>query len=213
MTAIDQNDIKPLPGPLPEGESVLWQRSPRWQPLGRRVFHTYKIALYFTVIIAWVAIAAVLGGGWGDAWRALIWTLPPALGVVLLLGFFAWAYSRNTVYTITNKRVIIQSGLAFTTAINLPFSKLDSADVKTFSDGSGDIELTMAGPRILYSMIWPNNRLLAIKRPNPVLWALEAPRQAADILGQALLKEERAQQDVEPSADRENTDISQATAR
>ena len=208
-----QNEFKPLPGPLPEGEHVLWQQSPLWQPLGRRVFHTYKIALYFSVIIAWVAVAAALGGGLGDAWRSLIWTLPPALGVVLLLGFFAWAYSRNTVYTITNKRVIIQSGLAFTTAINLPFAKLDSADMKTFSDGSGDIELTMSGPRILYSMIWPNNRLFAIKRPRPVLWALSEPRQAAEILSQALVSDERLQQAAESAGEGQESELSQASAR
>ena len=212
MTALRQDDIKPLPGPLPDGEHVLWQRSPLWQPFGRRVFHTYKIALYFVIILAWVAIAAALGGGLGDAWRSLLWTLPPALGVVLLLGFFAWAYSRNTVYTITNKRVIIQSGLAFTTAINLPFSKLYSADMKTFSDGSGDIELSMSGPRILYSMIWPNNRLFAIKRPRPVLWALPEPRQAADILGQALASDERQQQ-AGQQGNGQPTDLPRAAAR
>lgn len=208
-----QNEFKPLPGPLPDGEHVLWQQSPLWQPLGRRVFHTYKIALYFSVIIVWVAVAAALSGGWGDAWRSLIWTLPPALGVVLLLGFFAWAYSRNTVYTITNKRVIIQSGLAFTSAINLPFKQLDSADMKTFNDGSGDIELTMSGQRILYSMIWPNNRLFAIKRPRPVLWALPEPRQAADILGQALVSEERLQQNQERPSEGEEANQLRATAR
>lgn len=185
-----QNELKPLPGPLPDGEHVLWQASPLWQPFGRRVFHTYKVGLYFIVIIAWVALAAAWGGGLGDAWRSLIWTLPPSLSVVLLLSFFAWAYSRNTVYTITNKRVVIQSGLAFTTAINLPFKSLDSADMKTFNDGSGDIELTMSGPRILYSMIWPNNRLFAVKRPRPVLWALAEPQRVADILGGALAADE-----------------------
>lgn len=213
MTEIRSEDLKPLPGPLPEGEHVLWQGSPQWQPMGRRVFHTYKISIYFAVIIAWVGIAAGLSGGLSDALRSLLWTIPPALAVVLLLGFLGWAYSRSTVYTITNKRVIIQSGLAFTTAINLPFSKLDSADLATFNDGSGDIELTMSGPRILYSMIWPNNRLFAIRRPKPVLWALAEPRQTADILGQALASEERQEQQAgKPAADQQ-ADLPNATAR
>ena len=208
-----KEDIKPLPGPLPEGEHVLWQRSPLWRPFGRRVFHTYKVAVYFAVIIAWVAIAATLSGGLSDAWRSLLWTLPPALGVILLLAFFAWAYSCNTVYTITNKRVIIQSGLAFTTAINLPFSKLDKADLKTFNDGSGDIELNMGGPRILYSMIWPNNRLLALKQPRPVLWALADPAQTAEILGQALASEEAAAPRNSPIEDHQDERLSRATAQ
>lgn len=193
MSEIQDENIKPLPGPLPEGERVLWQRSPSWQPFGRRVFQIYKIALYFLLIIGWVAISALLNGGWQDAVRSLIWTLPPALAVLLMLAFFAWLYGRTTVYTITSKRVIIQSGLAFTTAVNLPFKKLFSADMKTFSDGTGDIQLSMSGPRILYSMIWPNNRMLSLKRPTPVLWAVQEPHQAAEILGEALAAEESSE--------------------
>lgn len=210
---MQKDDIKPLPGPLPDGEHVLWQRSPLWHPFGRRVFHTYKIALYFAVIIAWVAVAATFSGGLNDAWRSLLWTMPPALSVILLLAFFAWAYSRNTVYTITNKRVIIQSGLAFTTAINLPFSKLDKADLNTFSDGSGDIELNMGGSRILYSMIWPNNRLLALKQPKPVLWALPDPVQAAEVLGRALAGEEGAAQRSSAVESRHQEDLSNAATQ
>ena len=181
----------PLPGPLPDGEHVLWQRSPVWQAYGRRVFHVYKIALYFLIIIAWVAGSALLSGGLADALRSMIWTVPPALAVIVILSLLAWLYGRTTVYTFTNKRVIVQSGLAFTTAINLPFSKLQSADMKTFDDGSGDIQLTMTGPRILYSMIWPNCRLFAVKQPLPMLWAVPEPQQAARILGEALEAEQR----------------------
>ncbi|MEE4639700.1 MAG: photosynthetic complex putative assembly protein PuhB [Wenzhouxiangella sp.] len=191
MSEIKEESLHPLPAPLPEGERVLWQRSPVWQAFARRVFHSYKIALYFLLIIAWVAISAGSGGGWSDAGRSLLWTIPPALAVVLLLAFLAWLYARTTVYTITNKRVIVQSGLAFTTAVNLPFSKLDRADMQTFDDGTGDIELTMSGPRILYSMIWPNNRLFALKRPVPILWALPNPHRAAEVLGEALAVEQQ----------------------
>jgi hypothetical protein len=191
LSEIKEEPLHPLPAQLPDGERVLWQRSPVWQAFARRVFHSYKIALYFLLIIAWVAISAASGGGWNDVGRSLLWTIPPALAVILLLAFLAWLYSRTTYYTITNKRVIVQSGLAFTTAVNLPFSKLDRADMKTFDDGTGDIELTMSGPRILYSMIWPNNRLFAVKRPLPVLWALPNPHQVAEVLGEALAVEQQ----------------------
>jgi hypothetical protein len=209
---MQEGSLKPLPGPLPEGERVLWQRSPVWQSYGRRVFHVYKIAVYFLVIIAWVAISAGLRGGPADALRSMVWTLPPALGVVLMLAFLAWLYGRTTVYTITNKRVIMQSGLAFTTAVNLPFSKLYSADMKTFDDGTGDIDLSMSGPRILYSMIWPNNRLLALKRPTPVLWALPEPHQAAEVLGQALATEQQAEGLTQQDAVDQKPDLRRAAS-
>lgn len=197
MSEIEKPAIRPLPEPLPEGEHLLWQGSPAWRPYSRRVFQIDKIAVYFMVIIVWVAVSAAVGGGGADALRSLVWTVPPALSVLLLLAGLALLYARTTVYTITSKRVVIQSGLAFTTAVNLPFSKISSADMKTFSDATGDIELAMSGPRLLYSMIWPNVRLLRLKRPTPMIWALDHPHDAADILGQALAADQQADQPVE----------------
>ncbi len=187
MSEVRIRAIKPLPEKLPEGEQVLWQHSPSWQPFGRRVFQLGKIALYFLVIIVWVALSAYLNSGeWMGVLRALSWSVPPVMMVMGVLTFIAWLYARTTVFTITNRRVVIQSGLALPSAVNLPFSKIDSADLKTFSDGTGDIELNISGPRLLYSMIWPNLRMLRVNRPTPVLRALADPQQAADILGRAL---------------------------
>ncbi|MBY6204867.1 photosynthetic complex putative assembly protein PuhB [Halomonas denitrificans] len=185
--------IKPLPGPLPEGERVLWQQVPEWKAYGRRVFQLGKIALYFLVIIAWVAASAYFDTGEAVAVaRALVWAVPPALGVLALLAAFAWLYARTTVFTVTDKRVIIQSGLALPSAVNLPFVNVARADLACFDDGTGDIELPMNGPRLLYSMVWPNVRLFRLKRPVPVLRALENPRQAGEILGRALAAHQQA---------------------
>lgn len=195
MSEIRVKALKPLPEPLPEGERVLWQRSPVWQPFSRRAFVLDKIALYFLIIILWVAGSAYFDNGSLLAVvRALTWSLPPAIGVLAVLGFIAWLYARTSVYTITNKRVVIQSGLAFQTSANLPFTKISSADMKTFKDQTGDIELSLSGPRLLYSMVWPNVRFLRLKRPIPVMRALAEPHKAAEILGQALAADQPAEQ-------------------
>lgn len=194
MSEIRVKPIKPLPEPLPDGERVLWQHSPVWWPYSRRVFQLDKIALYFLVVIAWVAVSAYLSTGqWLGVLRSLAWSVPPALGVLVVLGFIAWLYARTTVYTITSKRVIMQAGLAVPSAVNLPFSKIGSADMKTFKDATGDIELSMSGPRLLYSMLWPNVRLLRLNRPTPMLRALQQPHQVADILSKALTADQQAQ--------------------
>lgn len=191
MSEIRVKKLKPLPGPLPAGEHVLWQRSPAWLAYGRRVFQLYKIALYFLIVVAWVAISAYRQvGEWQAVLQSASWALMPALAVLGLLALIAWAYARTTVFTITNKRVIIQSGLAFPTAVNLPFSKISSADMKTFADGTGDIELTIMGERLLYSMIWPNVRQLRLNRPTPVLRALDHPERVASLLGNALVDDQ-----------------------
>jgi len=179
-------ELKPFPEPLPEGEHVLWQHSPTWRPYARRVFQLDRIALYFLFIVAWVGLSAFFNGGMVALLKAMSWSIPPALGVLLILASIAWLYARTSVYTITNKRIVIQSGLAFETFTNLPFSKVSSADLKTFKDGTGDIELTITGHRLLYSMLWPNVRLLRLKRPVPMMRALQQPHQVAETLGRAL---------------------------
>jgi hypothetical protein len=203
LSEIRVKAIKPLPEPLPEGEKVLWQDSPAWKPFSRRVFQLDKIALYFLVIVAWVATSAYLETREGIALlRSLAWSIPPALGVLGLLAIIAWLYARTTVYTITTRRVVIQSGLALPSAVNLPFRKVSSADMKTFTDETGDIELTMSGPRLLYSMLWPNVRLLRLKRPTPMLRALEQPHMVAEILGGALAADQPG--DSVPAQDSED---------
>jgi hypothetical protein len=183
-------DVQPPPGlpePLPDGERILWQRSPRWRPFARRVFHVNKLALYFAVLVAWIALAAAAGdGGLPAALRAMAWSLPPALAALAILGALGWMYARSTIFTVTDQRIVIQSGLAFPAAINLPFSQVERADLRTHADGTGDIELTLSGPRVLYSMLWPNLRMLRISQPSPLLRALERPQEAAEALAGAL---------------------------
>ena len=213
MSEIRVKALKPLPEPLPEGERVLWQHTPAWRPYSRRVFHIDKIALYFLVIIAWVATSAYLNTGESMAvLRSLALAVPAALGALLLLALIAWLYARTSVYTITNKRVVIQSGLAFETSVNLPFNNVSSADMKTFKDGTGDIELSMSGPRLLYSMLWPNVRFLRLNRPKPVMRALDHPHRVAEILGQALAADQPSETASKPDAQALEPDIQRTAA-
>jgi len=201
LSEIRVKEFKPLPEALPEGERVLWQRTPAWRPYSRRVFFIDKVAIYFTLVVLWVVGSAYMDTGNGYAvLQALAWSVPPALAVIGMLTLVAWLYAITSVYTITNKRVVIQSGLAFQTTVNLPFSKINSADLATFKDGTGDIELLMGGPRLLYSMIWPNVRPLKLKRPVPIMRALPEPQLAADTLGNALAADQPAESPGKPEA-------------
>jgi hypothetical protein len=194
LSEIRVKALKPLPEPLPEGERVLWQQAPAWKPFSRRVFLLDKIAIYFLLIIAWVATSAYFeGDGMIAVARALSWSVPPALGVLGLIALVSWLYARTSVYTITSKRVVITSGLALESSANLPFSKIDRADLKTFRDNTGDIDLEISGPRLLYSMLWPHVRFLRLKRPKPVLRGILQPERVAEILGKALAADQPAE--------------------
>lgn len=204
MSELDVLPPRGLPDQLPEGERILWQRSPEWRPFARRVFQLYKAALYFGLLIAWVAGAAWMEtGSAAAAFQSLVWTVPPAIGVLAILALLGWGYARTTIYTVTNQRVVILSGLAIPASINLPFARIESAGLNTHADGSGDIELELTGDRVLYTMLWPNLRLFRITRPRPVLRGLSDPQQAARSLGEAL---SRAHQPDSGTAEAETAD-------
>lgn len=187
MSEFDVEPIPGLPESLPEGERILCQQVPLWRSYARRVFQFNKIALYFALVIIWVAGSSYASGGTlSAALRPLAWVMPPTVGVLGLVALLGWLYARSTIYTLTNRRVVIRSGLALPSAVNLPFEQIDCADLKTYADGSGDIDLTLNGPRALYSMIWPNLRLLRLKQPVPVLRSLPEPHMVAELLGRTL---------------------------
>ena len=182
-----------LPEPLPPGETLLWQGSPDWPVLARRAFHLRKLAVYFSLLVAWrVASTLADGGGSVALARDLAVTLPLVglgLGLVLLL---AWMSARTTIYTLTDRRVVLRIGIVLTVTFNLPFARIESAALRQEpgdARGHGDIALTLAeGERIAYLHLWPHARPWQLKRPQPMLRALPDAPAVAQLLGQALAR-------------------------
>ena len=48
---------------------------------------------------------------------------------------------RTSVYTVTDRRVVLRIGVALTASLNLPFRQIEQASVRLHADGSGDIPL------------------------------------------------------------------------
>lgn len=184
----DHEPVHGLPEVLPAGERIVWQGAPHWQRLAIDALHVRKVLVYFALLIAW-RIADVLGGGGGavDALLAAAWTLPLAAVAVGLLLLIAWLMGRSTVYTLTNRRVVMRVGVVLSISFNLPLSRIASADLRCHADGTGDISLALAGPeRIAYLHLWPHARPWHVRRPQPTLRALPQARRVAAKLADAL---------------------------
>jgi len=180
--------IRGLPEELPAGERILWQGAPDWRALALHAFHIRALAVYFAVLAIWGAVSAVYDGG-GAAQAALGVARLGAVAVLAigLIGLFAWLTARTTVYTITNRRVVMRFGIALPMTVNLPFIRIESASVKACRDGSGDIPLRLAGKdRIAYLHLWPHARPWRFSRTEPMLRAVPDVRAAADILAHAV---------------------------
>jgi hypothetical protein len=177
-----------LPEPLPEGEHILWQGSPRWQSLAVRALHLRKLAIYFGILLALRAGTVLYGGGSPvEALIAVAWLLPlvaAALGMVALL---AWLMASTAIYTITDRRVVMRIGVVLSVSFNLPFREIDSAALCAFPDGSGDISLLLDGDvRIAFLQLWPHSRPWHIARPEPTLRAISDAPGVATLLSRLL---------------------------
>jgi hypothetical protein len=177
-----------LPGPLPPGERLLWQGSPSWKVLALRTFHGRMIAVYFGLLLAWVAVDSLSNGaGAAEIGLAVLRFAPFALVAVALVLLLAWLTARTTVYTVTNRRIVLSYGVAFPMSLNLPFARIAAAGVKVFKDGTADIPLqTVEGDKIAYLMLWPHARPWRISRPEPTLRAVPDGARVAGILARAL---------------------------
>lgn len=176
-----------LPEPLPPGERVLWQGSPQWRVMARRIFHVRKLTLYFGVILALRAATVLSDGGTAaEASMAALWLLPAVLLALGMVSLMAWMSSRTTVYTITDRRVVMRVGIVLSLTFNLPFGRIAAAGLRRYADGSGDIPLSLvAGEKIAYVHLWPHARPWRLSRPEPMLCGVADAAQVSQVLARA----------------------------
>lgn len=181
---LPEGTLRGLPGPLPAGERILWQGSPTTAGLLVRVFHA-------RLVIAWFAVCALAFGLAAGSPAAALAKVGPTLligaGAVALLWLLAWLTHCTTLYTVTNRRIVLQAGIALPVTHNLPFAQLDSAALRAFTDGSGDLPLQLRpGLRIAYLQLWPHARPWRLTRTEPMLRSVPQADVVAAILARAL---------------------------
>jgi hypothetical protein len=188
ITEYETEPVRGLPAPLPAGETLLWQGGPAWWPLARSAFHFNKIAIYFGLMIAWRIATSLREGTTAlDAGLSALPLLALAFCALAILLVLAWASARTSVYTITNKRIVLRVGIALPMALNIPFRLIGNAALKTQSDGSGDIPVALTGTnRVAWLLLWPHVRPWRMRHPEPMLRALPDAAQVAAILAPAL---------------------------
>lgn len=176
--------VRGLPELLPPGEQLLWQGAPRWQSLAIGAFHARKVGLYFAALIAIDAVASLATGRPAGAVAiSAAGLVVLALAAVGLLALLAWLTARSTVYSITTRRLVMRFGVALPMSVNLPFSVIESASMRTRADGSSDLPLVlMPGSRIGYLITWPHVRPWQFARPQPMLRAIPDGERVAALL-------------------------------
>lgn len=176
-----------LPEALPAGEYILWQGSPDWKLLAIDAFHVKRLAIYFSLMIALQAVMV-----W-DASLGLLANLSAlSIGAVLatvslsLLVLTAWLSASTTMYTITNRRVVMRIGIVLTLTFNLPHRWIKTAQIRDQGNGFGEIALELKGDdRIAYLHLWPHARAWHIGQPQPALRCIANAKEVGTLLHEA----------------------------
>jgi hypothetical protein len=185
--------VRGLPAMLPQGETLLWQGSPRWQSLVVRSYHVRKVAIYFGALMVWRSVVGIENHHTVAAVAAsclfLLALGAIAIGVLSLLGYLN---ARSTVYSLTTHRLLLRHGVAVPLTLNLPLRLIESVDLRNFADGTGDVSLQLAREqRIGYLITWPHLRTGRITHPVPSFRALSDAKHAASLLRAALIAESK----------------------
>ncbi|MFK7791924.1 MAG: photosynthetic complex putative assembly protein PuhB [Devosiaceae bacterium] len=179
--------VRGLPAALPRGEFVLWQGAPDWRAFASQVFKT-------RIIIALVVLGAATRFGLGlSAGTSIGVALGEAsiiaafgLAGVALLSLLAWLVHKSTVYTITNKRIVMRIGVAIQKTFNVPFATLDGGALKEFSDGTGNLSAVLKpGISLAHLIMWPHVRPWKMAHTQPTLRAIPDAASVARLLTDA----------------------------
>ncbi|MEN0002027.1 MAG: photosynthetic complex putative assembly protein PuhB [Pseudomonadota bacterium] len=171
-----ENEAVPgLPGPLPEGEHMVWQGSPSARRMAQQALKMRWIVGYFALLTAWLLVSGLYLGRTAESiiMSMLIMSLAGAL-VAGFLWLIARSVARSTIYTITSKRIVMRYGIVLPTAFNLPYSEFEAVDARVNVDGSGDIALRLKEPnRLAWLVFWPHVRGFRMARTEPQLTGLD----------------------------------------
>jgi tetrahydromethanopterin S-methyltransferase subunit D len=178
---------KLLPADIPPGERVLWCGRPEPKSLWRKAYRADWVMIWFAVLTAWSFGSTLADGSAAAAAFAAAGSLGLGAASLALLGLLAWLGARSTLYVVTERRLVIKSGVAVPIFINLPFKLIVAANVRVYADGTGDISASLVkSEHIPYIALWPSARPLKFANPEPTLRCVPQAREVADIFGRAL---------------------------
>jgi hypothetical protein len=176
-----------LPEPLPQDEVILWQGAPNWTSMAKHVFRLQWLGLYFAVIVIWQAISVSSSeGGLAAGWSSVALAFFLAVIGLVLVGLLAYWSATTTMYTLTNRRIVMRVGIVLTVTFNLPYKTLGSADLKLYKDGTGDIPMQIATEdKIAFFHLWPHVRPWRLATPEPMMRCVPNAKVVAAILTEA----------------------------
>lgn len=190
MKATHQHEWEASPGlpeQLPAGEHVIWQGRPQVGTLANHAFHLKKVAVYFLLMWVWQGVVLIDDSMPSRlAVEQLAVSLALIVAALLMLYFLAWWSAQTTLYTLTNRRVVMRIGIVLSVTFNLPYRQIAAAHLKDLPHGAGDLALELSSVnRIGWFHLWPHQRAWHVKQPQPTLRCIEDAQLVSETLQKA----------------------------
>ena len=188
MSVMNPGRIRGMPGPMPPGERILWQGAPCWRSLAARMCHIRTVSLYWGVVVAGTAAASAYKGA---TLSQTLLTLAPMLiaaaAVLAILLAVAFVTARTTEYTLTNRRIVMNIGVALTATLAIPHRGIRQVAVAVNKDQTGDLPIeTKPGYEVTYRRVWPHARLWHLRQAQPMLRSVPQAGALAALLARTL---------------------------
>ena len=173
-----------LPSTLPAGERIVWQGSPDWKQLAVHAFHVRKIAVYFALMVG-IQFSQLWAEGLSGKELLVPIVVSSSLAILALalLTTCAWFAGKSSLYTFTNKRVVMRIGIVLTLTFNLPYRRIAGASSKDYAKGCQDIALELyTEDRIGWAHLWPHQKAWHVKHPQPTLRCVPNGKEVSEML-------------------------------
>ncbi len=170
------------------GEQMVWQGGPTMVALLLRLYHIRIVAAYGVLLTLADIVAAKLKGE--EMWPALAAAIPgtlTTLGALAIFAALAWCSARTTRYTLTDRRLVMQCGVALPKTIGIPLSQIAAVAVRVRGDGTGDVTLQpKPGAKLVFLKLWPFARPWHIRKPEPMLRDVPAAGYVGTVLSRCV---------------------------
>jgi membrane protein YdbS with pleckstrin-like domain len=174
---------------LPDGERVLWTGAPDRRALARWFLRERWIMLFVLISFA-IGAADALQHTDGAVPRLLgVATLSAVLALVAIVSVrvLAWQIARSSKYVITDRRVYFNIGIVMRADANIPYTSVETIDLRRRPDGSADLMVTLRDEQeIPWLLLFPHMTWRGHRRGRPTFRALRTPQPAADAVVSAL---------------------------
>ena len=153
---------------IPSGEKIYWCGQPDWVSLGYCCYGIKYLIFYF-LVSAFYVVYKIVTPLTLETFLSLYssYLFSGFLAGMILFGI-AFLSARHTCYIITEKRIVIRTGVALVFLLNLPFKNILSIDRQKLTKNRGNIAFTVRSrKRIPYLSCWPSVKGRGFLSPIP----------------------------------------------